>query len=264
MVEPGFKGQVWVPNHYTYPFPATRLVKNVGQTNPCCLYSIYNLKRDSLRFWTFRNLIFISHLKSKREINIYIQTFPLSPSFHLPHPLMRKWPDLVAYLYSLPIVQIPRKKTDMTVKWSASSSLRALRQQPKDDAITHSGWFGGCHRYQLTFHWLHLPFLLSTQLDSLSASHTVLTEGGFWSRERGEKWHVPFLELVRTLRVSPLHPTQCSLFPLGQLEVHTQGDSEKSCVEDATDTRQKDPWITVYKWEFSADWEYQFCTVSKK
>lgn len=48
---------------------------------------------------------------------------------------------------------------------------------------------------------------------------------------------MPFLEIVRTLPVSPLHPTQFSLFPLSQLEVHTQGDSEKSCVEDVTDTR---------------------------
>lgn len=38
----------------------------------------------------------------------------------------------------------------------------------------------------------------------------------------------------------PTSPTMLS-FPLGQLEVHTQGDSEKSCVEDYMDTRQKDP-----------------------
>lgn len=37
---------------------------------------------------------------------------------------------------------------------------------------------------------------------------------------------MPFLELVHTLPVSPLHPTQFFLFSFGQLEVHTQGDSE--------------------------------------
>ena len=122
-MKPSRPGLLFAGRFLITTFPATRLVKNVGQTNTCCLYSIYNLKRDSLWFRKFRNLIFIPHLKSKREISIYIQTLPLSPSF--------LWPDLVAYLYSLPIIQIPRKKTDMTVKWGASSSLRALGQQPR-------------------------------------------------------------------------------------------------------------------------------------
>lgn len=200
--------------------------------------TICNLMRDSLWFWKFRNLIFIPYLKSKREINIYIQTLPLSPSFHLPHQLMRKWPHLVAYLYSFPIIQIPREKTGMTVKWGASPSLWALRQQPKDDALTHSGWFGGCHRYQLTFHRTHLPFPLSTQLDSLSASHTVSSDWRWIliSGKRGEVTCAISGTCTHPPRVPTSPHTILSLFIWPAGSPHT-GWFWKSCVEDVRDTR---------------------------
>lgn len=80
--------------------------------------------------------------------------------------------------------------------------------------------------------------------------------------ERGEKWHVPLLELVHTLPVSPPHPTIYSLFPLCQLEVHTQGDFENHVLKmaETPDRKKQHSWI-IYREEFSADQEYHFGTL---
>lgn len=96
--------------------------------------------RYSLWFWRFRNLSFYSslppypaHLKSNKEINIYIQTLPPSPTFSSSSAVDEEaTTDLVAYLHSYPIIQITEKE------WYDSKMRCQLI--PQDSKATAQGW----------------------------------------------------------------------------------------------------------------------------
>ena len=189
--------------------------------------------------------------------------------FHLLHQSLRKQPQTWLLIYThIPSSKL-QKKNGMTVKWGANSSLRTLRQQPKDEAMTHYGWFW----------WLpQMPASFSQKSSSLPPQHTArlhyqphmqlaLTEGWFWSIERGSRsdmyhfwnWYIPS-------QCPPLTP---------QYSLSSHSTSWKSTHRVTLKTmcwrwqrhqieKKQHSWITVYREEFSADQEYHFGTLCKK
>lgn len=151
---------------------------------------------------------------------------------------MRKQPQTWLLIYThIPSSKL-QKKNGMTVKWGANSSLRTLRPQPKDEAMTHYGWFWWLPQMPASFSQVIFSSSSAHSQTALSASHAV-----------GSDWRLILLngkrgEVTCTTSGTGTYPPSVPTSPHNILSLPTlpagsphTGWLWKPCVEDGRDTR---------------------------